>query len=165
MDKIKSQELSTLVDDPIGEMTVPIFKYTWLDRLLRRPRFKTFTLYKCRVCNMGRAGKIANSLPKVNEDIKNMHELTGTAFPLIDDHKDDLIYLLACCIQNTSKPPKKKLIKFLDDNLNAEMLFDNLLICLNQIGLYSFTNAIILIKGLAVNFASDTDAENANTQE
>lgn len=165
MDIVKSEELSTLVDTPVGTYTVKVFRYNWLDKLLRKPIERKFTLYRCRVCNMGRAGAIAELLPELDTNITSMEQLTGVVLPLVHNHRKNIVYLIACCIQNNNKEPKKSLIRFLDNNLNAEQLFELINICLSQMGLMSFLSATVLVKGVNVSFVSDMAAEPVTTQE
>lgn len=165
MDKTRAEELATILDEPIGQYTIPVWNYTKWDKLLRRPKFKVFTLYKCRVTTMLRVSMIANSIKEIDADVKTMEDLTKIGMPLIEAHTNDFIYVVACCIQNNMNEPESSLISFLRDNLSAEMLFELVYICLNQTGLMSFISATALIKGTSVSFASGMDVQAASEQD
>lgn len=161
------EEHQTKIDKPIGEVTIRNKDYNIIDRILRRPKQRTFTLYKCRVCNMERSAEIAYRLPELQGEVNTLEELTGKAFPLLKDHAKDLVYLLACFIQNNSKEPKKSLVKFIRDNIDGDELFDITRKCLTQSGLMSFINATLLVKGTNVKIAEEIkekDAPSAITQ-
>lgn len=165
MDNISSLELQTFTDEPVSRFEIKVWKPTWLDRLLRKPTSRQFTIYKTRVCNMGRAASIAHLMPEITGNIATLEDLTGIAMPIIKAHRANILRLIACCIQNNHKEPSQLLIRFLDRNLNAEQMSEILGICLMNSGLQSFLSATMLIKGTIASFASDTDAQAVTTQE
>lgn len=164
MDNIPSLELQTFTDEPLAKFTVDVWEPSKLERLLRKPTSRTFTIYRTRVCNMGRAAAIANRI-KLEGEIGTLSDLVSVTMPLIHEYKDDVVKLIACCIQNNNSEPDSDLIKFLDRNMNADMMNEILSVCLWNLGLQSFLSAIISIKGTSANFASDTDASPAEEQE
>lgn len=159
---------ATITDAPIKEMTIPVWDYTWWDRLLRRPKQRTFQIHLCRVCNMERSATIAHMLPElINKtgDFKSMEEMTATIYPLVFSHKKDLVYLIAACIQNNWKEPKKSLIRYIDRNFSGEDLLDAAIYCISQSCLSSFYSAILIVKGTSAVIATDTVAAVVNTPE
>lgn len=153
----------TLIDEPLKEFTIPVREYTFWDKLLRKPKERSFFIYRIRVCNMIRCAGIAYKLPELPniEELETMEDLTGIVFPLISNHKDDMVYLVACCIQNNSKAPKKSLIKFIDNNFCSDDLFSILVICMSQLGLQSFYMATTALKGNSVNIVKAKVADRA----
>ena len=149
MNNIETLASESITDEPLKIKTIPVREYGFWDRIYKRPKERTFNIYRIRVCNMVRCAGVAHKLPEMPdiEQIDSMEKLTGLAFPLIRDYKKDVVYLVACCIQNNSKEPKKSLIKFVDDNFVADELFEILVICLSQLGLLSFIQAIQALKG------------------
>lgn len=156
--QIQALEGEVLTDKPIKQFTVEVLNRNWKDKLFRRPKYRTFTLHRCRVCNMYRASTIANKLPELIGDVTTQEELNGLAFPLIKEHKDDLVYLVACLIQNNDKEPKKSLIRFINENFTAHILFDCIIETLPQLGLQSFLHSILLVKGTSAIIAKEMAA-------
>lgn len=163
--KLNSESADTIVDGVLKEITVKSWEYGFFDKLFKRPNKRTFKLYRSRVCNMYRCAEAANKIPDINANIHTMEQLTNVALPLIYNHKDDIIYLIASCIQNNSKEPKKSLIRFINNNMSGEQIFDVLNTCLHVIGLESFLMATALIKGTNVLTAKDTDVSAAKVQD
>jgi len=164
-DKIASLELQTFTDEPVAQFQINVFNQSWWERITRKPTSRTFTIYRTRVVNIGRAAGLAFKMPDLTGDVATLHDLTALALPVIHNHKDDIIRLIACCIHNRSDEPPKSLISFLDNNMHAEMMQEVLATVLWNSGLQSFLSATMLIKGTSANFASDTDAEPVITQE
>lgn len=168
MDNIASLELQTFADEPVAQFRINVFKPTKWQRikskLTKQPLHRDFLIYRTRVCNMARAAAIANRIQEVTGEIKTVHDLTQITLPLIQEHHKDVIRLIACCIHNSHTEPPKSLIKFLDDNISGEQLFDILVTCIHSSGLQSFLSATMLIKGTSANFATDTDVLPATEQ-
>lgn len=164
MPNIPSLELQTFTDEPLAIFEVKVWRQPWLDKLLRKPTSRTFTIYRARVCNMGRSAALANEM-ELSGNIDSLESLVQVTLPLIHANRIKVLRLIACCIQNNDKEPASSLIKFLDANLNADMLNEILAVCLWNLGLQSFLSAIISIKGTSANFVSDTDAEPVSTRE
>lgn len=162
--EIASLELRTLLDAPIDHIRVTVKDYNWIDRLFMRPKYKDFVIYKTRVCNMGRCAEIAYRITEVHSDIQDVFDMIKVSMPLIKEHRKDILYLIAACIQNNSKEPKKSLIKFLDDNLHGDSLNELTSSCLLNSGLMSFTAATAILKGVSVAIVQDTDADHADSQ-
>lgn len=160
---IEALEGEAITDKPIKEFTVQVLNESWYRRLpfIKKEKERTFTIHKCRVCNMYRAATMANKLPEINGEVNTQEELNYLAFPLIEKHKDDLVYLVACLIQNNDKEPKKSLIKFINTNFTSETLLECIIETLPQIGLQSFILSTLLIKGTSAILATETDASNA----
>jgi branched-subunit amino acid transport protein AzlD len=163
--EMKAQAAQTITDEPLKEVTIPVWEYTFWDRLNKRPKERTFKIYRIRTCNMYRCADIAHRLPQLEGEITTVQELNAITFPLVRNHKDDFVRLIACCIQNNHKEPRRSLINFLDRNLTADMMFDLVITCLNQIGLQSFFSTAILIKGISAIVARDEAVTNAETLE
>lgn len=173
------EELQAKADTPIGEITIPnrdwkkpnliylMIAKVWPKLFPNTVKSRTFTLYKCRMCNLDRAGIIAETLPDLNGDINTLEDLTSVLFPLAKKHTKDKCYLLACFIHNKSTEPPKWLIKYIYDNIDGDDLFEYIRLCLTQGGLMSFINATLLIRGTSariVEAVEEKDAQSAITQ-
>lgn len=168
MDNIASLELQTFADEPVAQFRINVFKPTKWQRIkskiTRRPLYKDFVIYKARTCNMARSAAIGNQIEDIVGDVENLYDLTKITLPLVHKHREKCIRLIACCIHNKHTEPPSWISKFLDANINGDMLFDILVICINNSGLQSFLSATMLIKGTSANFATDTDALPATEQ-
>lgn len=148
----------TITDQPLKEWTVPVANYTWIDKLLRRPKERHFVLKRCSVRNMLRVAGIAAKLPIIEDKTKKLQQV---AFPLMKDHIHDIVYLIACGIQNDANEPKKSLIDFIYDNFDDEDLFDCTAILLSNVGLQSFIQTILLVTGTDALLVRGQDAKSA----
>lgn len=165
-EELASLAAQTIVDKPLKEITVRQLEMSWIDKHIRKkPEFRRFSIYRARVCNMGRCADVANRLPEFKPNKDNPYEMIRIAMPLVHNHRLDVLYIVASCIQNNSKEPKKSLIRFIDVNFDSEMLFDVLLICLQSLGLQSFWEASLLIKGQNAITAMEQDANSATIQD
>ena len=144
----------TLIDKPAYTVTVPIKepkpapKRSLIDWLFRRPKFiqeieRSFVINPCVVGNMYR---IAGRAVKLPDSILN-GSLSESMIPVIHQHLDDMVYIVAAGIQNTKREPDAELIEFIKDNFEAEDLYDTLLPILENLGMQSFLNSIALAKG------------------
>jgi len=144
----------TLIDKPGYELTVsikeptPIPKRKMWDKLFRRTVIeqeleRTFVINPCVVGNMYRIAGRAVKLPGAILEGTQAQSL----LPVIHDHLDDLIYIVAAGIQNSKREPDPALIEFIKDNFEAEDLYNTLLPILENLGMQSFLNSIALAKG------------------
>lgn len=152
----------TVTNKPLKEWTVKVKEYNWLDKLLKKPTERHFIINRCTVRNMVRCSGVAEKLPELKEQTGN---LMWVVFPLIKNHMADVVYLIACGIQNNHKEPKKELINFIYDNFEDDDLYDCAVTILGNIGLQSFYETTSLIKGTSVVLAPDLDAKNAKDQD
>lgn len=163
--QIISALADTLTEKPRYQFTVAIRepkipapyvapKLTFWDKVTRKPipitpepepieYTRTFTVYPPVVNNMYRiAGRSAN-LPQ--EVIKGT--VAEIVLPLILNHKDDIVYIIAAGIQNTKREPDLELIDFIQDNFDSEDLFNCLQAVLGGEWMQHFFNSIALAKG------------------
>lgn len=163
-------EVKTFVNSPIKRYEIPYFKQnkfmSWLRTIFKKNPVKTrnFTLYKVRVINMGRFAEIAYKIPELNADFETKADFINFMYPLIKNHRSELIYLCAVSLYNQHDEPPNELIDFLSKNIDSAMLFDIIFNAVNQEDLLAFMNAIILVKGTNINFARVEDVSSATTQ-
>lgn len=145
--KVISAMADTLTEKPRYQFTVPIMEprrtlWQWIQR---KPidTERTFVVFPPVVNNMYRiAGRSAN-LPQ--EVVKGT--VAEIVLPLIYNHKDDIVYIIAAGIQNTKREPDADLIEFIGDNFDAEDLFNCLQAVLGGEWMQHFFNSIALAKG------------------
>ena len=121
-----------------------------VDRILkylriRKPHHK-FILSRLLVGNLQRVAKQAALLP---------NEMFGKqgykpVLNLCDDHLDKLIYMVAVGIQNNRKEPGKKLLRVIREEFSIDDLNQSMHLLVVQMGINSFINCIVLIKGASV---------------
>lgn len=162
---VSSLELKTFLDLPVYRFEIKVKDYKWWHKLMMKPKAKEFVLYKTRLCNMGRCSEIGFRMPELSGSVGNLYDLIKIAYPLVRDHRKDVLYLVAACIQNSSKEPKLSLIKFIDDNCSAEMLNEIVSMCILNSDLQSFTATSLLIKGVSVTNAREEDADSVTKQD
>jgi hypothetical protein len=144
----------TLTDKPKYELTIPVVwsaelpKRTLWDRMRGKPapspeRKRTFVLRPCKVGNMYRIAGRAAQLP---HEIKQ-GSMSEVILPVIAEHLDDLVYIVASGIQNDHNEPSKELMLFIERNFDAEDLYSCLYPVLENVGMQSFLNSIALAKG------------------
>ncbi|MBB6109711.1 hypothetical protein SAMN05421821_105129 [Mucilaginibacter lappiensis] len=132
---------------------VPPVKRSLFERLFRGkpvqiepepiPTEETFTIYPCKVANMWRVAGAATELP---DEIKN-GELAEVVLPLINDHLETIVYIVAAGIQNNHEEPSADLIKFIERNFDNQDLHTVLHYVLENVYMQSFLNSIVLAKG------------------
>lgn len=175
MKRTETLASETFSDEPLKTFTVPIRERVsnkipfWLKpfkKPIKQETEREFKIYRIRVCNMRRVAGVGYKLPELPDlnTVDTMEKMTGISFPLVHDHLDDIIYLVACCIQNNSKEPEKELVKFISDNFVLEELLDVIITCLNQSGLMSFSLAIQMLRGERTFFVEARDVAPAITQ-
>lgn len=145
--QILSALADTLTDKPRYEFTVTIKepRRTIWQWLRRQPiqYSRTFTVHPPVVNNMYRIAGRSASLP-VEVTKGTVAEIV---LPLIYNHKDDVVYIIAAGIQNTKREPDNELIEFINDNFDAEDLFNCLQAVLGGEWMQHFFNSIALAKG------------------
>ena len=142
----------TLTDKPKLTFTVEVKHRTFWDKLLRKPNTRTFTIKSTVVANMYRVS--ARSL-RLKEELVKLIDLSknsanadiGVTMQLINDHLDDIVYVVAAVIQNDAEEPKASLKNFIRNNFDAEDLMNVLLPTLGSLNLPAFLNSIVLVKG------------------
>lgn len=152
-EKILSAIGETLTEKPRYQFTVPIREpkkpvRTLWDWVMRKPVpvidvSRTFTVFPPVVNNMYRIAARSANLP--TEVTKGT--VAKTVLPLILAHKDDIVYIIAAGIQNTKREPDLELIEFIEDNFDAEDLFNCLQAVLGGEWMQHFFNSIALAKG------------------
>jgi len=178
--EILSGVADAFTDKPKGTITVQIRKpimpeqpptpeqpkYTWLDRLLGKPKpnpvlpepiqpelERTITIHPCVVANSAR---IAGRLVLLPEEIKQggMNEIM---LPLLAAHQQDITYAVAAGVQNDRHEPQPDLIAFIEDNFDQWQLYEALHYTIEALGLQSFLNSIVLGKGVTILNPSPAD--------
>ncbi|NII81750.1 MULTISPECIES: hypothetical protein [unclassified Pedobacter] len=144
----------TLIEKSVYTLKVPIKhpmpvpKRAIIDKILRKPivvpeTVREFNITPCIVGNMYRIAGRAVKLP--GEILEG--SMAGSLLPIINEHLSDLVYIVAAGIQNTKFEPEPDLIEFIEDNFEAEDLYQALLPILENLGMQSFLNSIALAKG------------------
>lgn len=131
----------------------PAIRQSLLDRLLHGkaiqlppeplPDERTFIINPCKVANMWRIAGAATELP---DEIREGN-LAEIVLPLIKDHLGTIVYIVAAGIQNNHEEPDPELITFIERNFDNEDLYSCLFPVLENVGMQSFLNSIVLAKG------------------
>ena len=150
--EILSAIADTFTDKPRHEFEVPITNFTWWDRILFRKKRK-FTIYPCVVANSVR---IAGRVVLLPDEIKQ-GDVGSDINKIIHEHSRDIIYIVACAIQNNRYEPEKWLIDFIANNFTNEQLYLPLYYSLDAVGMQSFLNTIVLAKGVTILKTSPID--------
>jgi hypothetical protein len=156
---IQQGVVNTFTEKPKFTITVPIswaptltpVKRSLFDLVFRgkgiqeaaAPTERTFIIHPCKVANMWRIAAAATDLP---DEIKN-GGLAEITLPLIKDHLETIVYIVAAGIQNTHEEPAPDLITFIERNFDNEDLYNTMFPVLENIGMQSFFNSIVLAKG------------------
>ncbi|WP_124558696.1 hypothetical protein [Pedobacter sp. KBW01] len=144
----------TLIEKSVYTLKVPIkeplpaTKRTLIDKVLRRPIVQPETVreFKINPCLVGNMYRIAGRAVKLPDEILES-SMAASLLPIINEHLSDLVYIVAAGIQNTKREPDPELIEFIEDNFEAEDLYEALLPILENLGMQSFLNSIALAKG------------------
>lgn len=146
-DTIRSLAGETLVGKEPFSITIPIDqpKRSIWDWITRKPIIKdrNFTINSCKVGNMFRIASKALTLP----DQIAKGDLYQVLLPLFQEHLTTIIYIVAASIQNNKHEPDRELISFINDNFDHEDLYTCLTYSLDNVGMDSFLNSIVLVKG------------------
>jgi hypothetical protein len=150
--EILSAISDTFTDKPKHEFTVPITNFTWLDRVLFRKKRK-FVIYPCVVANSVR---IAGRVVLLPDELKGA-EVGTDITKIIHEHSADIVYIVACAIQNNRREPKQWLIDFISNNLSNEDLYLPLYYSIDAVGMQSFLNTIVLVRNITILKTSPLD--------
>ena len=146
-DSIRSLAGETLIGREPFSITIPIEepKRTFLQWLRGEALVteRTFVIKACKVGNMFRIASKALTLP--NEISQG--DLSEAVLPLFNDHLPTIRYIVAAAIQNNKHEPATELINFITDHFDHEDLYKCMSYALDNIGLDSFLNSIVLIRG------------------
>jgi hypothetical protein len=106
---------------------------------------RTLIIYPCKVANMYRIAAAALQLPV--EVVSG--PLVKAILPLMSQPEilDTILYIVASGIQNNHLEPDKSLIDFLKLNLDHEDMFLLMHHTLDNVGMDSFLNSIVLSRG------------------
>jgi len=164
LNNILAQVGKTVIQQP-KTVEVEIRPKNWLQKLLMKKGFlkskKVFTIYPISVGNRFRISPVALKIPE-GLFSKNVEE--GELWKAIKDHTEDLIYVVAVCIENRRKEPSGALLSFLR-SIDDEKFYELLDASLSMAGVPNFTKSIILIRGQNVITAKDADVKPAITPE
>lgn len=161
---ILAQVGKTVIQQP-KSVEVEIKPKNWLQKLLMKKGFlkskKVFTIYPISVGNRFKISPIALKIP---EGLFSQKVEEGELWKAIKDHTEDLIYVVAVCIENRRREPSKALLNFLR-SIDDEKFYELLDASLSMAGVPNFTKSIILIRGQNVITAKDADVTNVITPE
>lgn len=104
---------------------------------------RTVYFNSCIAGNMSRIAKEAILLP----DALFGNTLRDLALPHIADNLDKLIYIIASGIQNNRDEPGKELLEFIKNNFDHEQILESFNYTMNQLGMQSFINCLVIAKG------------------
>jgi hypothetical protein len=137
----------------------------WLQKLLMKKGFlKSKRVFEIAPILVGNRYRISGVALKIKAGIFSPGFTNEELWKAIQEHTDDLIYVVAVCIQNNKKEPSKGLLNYLrwiDDDKFFELLDASLA----MLGVVNFTKSIILIGGQNVITAKDADVTPAITPE
>lgn len=170
-DKIISASVDTFLEKAKYTLTVPLLEpithykeqipiykeQNWFERLTRKPKEvieqdpeidwieteRSFTIYPCKAANMARIARTALTLPL---EIEGYYK-SDTILPLIDQHLDTVLYVVAAGIQNNQHEPDPQLIEFLRINCDAIDLLHAAYYVMENVNMESFSNTTVLIRG------------------
>lgn len=164
LNNILAQVGKTVIQQP-KTVEVDIRPTNWLQKLLMKKGFleskKVFTIHQISVGNRFKISPIALKIP---DGLFSSKVEEGELWKAINDHTEDLIYVVAVCIQNREKEPSKALLKFLR-SIDDAKFYELLDASLSMAGVPNFTKSIILIRGQNVISAKDADVTPAITPE
>ncbi|WP_316743865.1 hypothetical protein [Pedobacter antarcticus] len=141
--------LTVRIENPAP--TKPV-KRTFLDRILQRPvdspeieTERKLVFKPCKMANMYRIASAALDLP----DGILKGDLTSAILPLLKEpgHIEKIAYVIAAGVQNNHLEPEQELIQFILNNLDEQEMFDCLYQTLGNLGMQSFLNSIVLVRG------------------
>lgn len=164
LNNILAQVGKTVIQQP-KTIEVEIRPKNRLQKLLMKKGFlkskRVFTIYPISVGNRFRISPIALKIP---ERLFSKQVEEGELWKAIKDYTEDLIYVVAVCIENRRKEPSKALLNFLL-SIDDEKFYELLDASLSMAGVPNFTKSIILIRGQNVITAKDADVKPAITPE
>lgn len=159
---------STIFTDSIDDATGKIFYKMQIPEVWRPvfSRYKpkgtlSFDFKVSKVVNTRRIAKVINTMP--TELLGGT--LTDMALPHVYDKIDDIIYVIACAIQNNQNEPTAKLISILRNNLDHDDMIEAYNVSIAQMGLDSFIQCFIIIRGAGKVLNPDPDEVTQNTPD
>ncbi|TXK52391.1 hypothetical protein FVR03_01355 [Pontibacter qinzhouensis] len=148
--QLLSQVAATVTEKPIVEVTITVKKRSFWDKLFRRPDKRLFEVKPTTVSSMYLMGERSIlwdeklfALLGSDDPANNI----ANALAVINANLEDVMYACAVVIQNDGKPPKKTLLKWLEDNTDALDLASIIVPLLGSTHMQAFLNSIVLVKG------------------
>jgi hypothetical protein len=164
LNNILAEVGKAIIQEP-KTVEIDIKPTTWLQKLLMKKGFlkskKVFTIDQISVGNRLRVSTRALKIPDGLFSKFDQGEVHGA----IKDYTDDLIYVVAACIENKEKEPSKALMRFLRWETTDAKFYELLDASLSMLNVPNFTKSIILIRGSNVISAKDADVTSAITPE
>lgn len=74
-------------------------------------------------------------------------DVIGTIMDIMARHRDDIVYIVACILQNNTKEPKRKTLRLVN-TLEIEDIHEILQIGVSNYNINSFSKSIILVVGV-----------------
>ena len=92
-------------------------------------------------------GALKTNPQKISKNSTNI-DFMGLGIDSIIQHKDKMVETIALAIVNQSKPPSKRLVRFLDNNLTSKEALQILSIIVKQMDIQSFLALTVSVGGL-----------------
>ena len=126
-------------------LVVPIISTSKFSFLKPKETERTYMMKEAKICTIRRITKALQSLPEELIGETNIE----VGIPLIANHIDTFIYVIASAIQNDFKEPSADLLDFLAKHLTRELMFEGFNNAIFLLGINDFLNTYAVIKSTA----------------
>lgn len=139
-----------IAEKPLRDITVDIHPKNFIDKVLMKyglkPKQAFFEIKPQRFQNIYR---IASKAVKFDLGVHwKTDDKIAALFDITSRHYNDVVYIVACVLQNNHKEPTKKIISLVADDMDMLDIHAVLAVALNSYHLNSFISTIGLIVGV-----------------
>lgn len=139
----------TLTEKPV-EITIDVKPknrlHRWLINKKILPAKRHFEVRPQRVINIYRiAGRAAQIEPG---KLLQSEDRVGAFMELVSKHAEDIIYIVACALQNDHREPTKKLLNIVRNEIELDDILKVMQVAVANYNINSFISSIALIVGI-----------------
>lgn len=148
---ILSASADTLLDNSV-RVEIEVLNPRWWERKAMKfgwlPSKRSFLI---KPATLGTMIRISHALLAIEIDsLKSNKSALDANYQVFENHGNVLAEVVAMAIRNTKEKPDKRLVHFLQENLNGKELFSITQIVIKQLDVLSFMSTIISIRGMSL---------------
>jgi len=152
----KPDIVRTMLEEGV-DFTVEVAHPNLLHKLKICKPAQDFVIYPIK---LGTLMKIARLLTGIRMDENNKNFLEA-GIKAIAEHKDKMVAIIGLAIENRNREPSRKLIKFLNDNLDASEALKLLTVVIKQMDIQDFLAFMVSIQGMNLLETDSTPGESS----
>jgi len=155
--ELAQQAVDTILQDGV-DFEITVRCRTLLHKMKLKPTSKTFKIYPLA---LGAGLKISKLLLEIDPEVFKRASESTLSLGIEQYAKIQPVMLecIALAIDNSDRPPPKRLIRFLSKNLTPKEMFRILLLVVNQLDINHFLAGLVSIRGVNLMETRQTGGE------